>query len=603
MERRSPRADSISNLKLSVGSGTLLGQYRLERELGQGGMGVVFLARDTRLNRPVAIKFLSEDLVSEALRRRFQREAQMASALNHPHILTVYDAGELEGRLYLVTEFVDGGTLHEWLRGNRSWQDILDLLLGVADGLAAAHSAGILHRDIKPANILVFKTGYAKLADFGLAKIVGSAGPSVSVSGDRTIPGALIGTIAYMSPEQASGGSIDARSDIFSFGVVMYEALAGHRPFAGDSDLEVLQKIRSQQPAALPPHIPAGVRSVVEKALEKDPEDRYQSMRQVVADLKRLERGHSDEISQWATRLQPGGQPWRPVLILCSVAAVLGLAALFWALWKRDYFWQNPLNRAKVERLTDFEGDEVDTAMSPDGKLVSFLSDREGVFDAWITQVGSGEFVNLTKGQLGNVAPAPIRRIRFSHDGARVWFLSGDGLTRPYQGWFASVVGGDPHPFVTSGMEVAWSPDGDRIVYHTDDPGDPMYVSEPSGSNARRIYVEKPGVHCHHPIWSRDGRFIYFVKGIPNDELDIWRVAVAVPAAVAERITRHNARVGYPAWLDDRTMIYSATAEDGSGQWLYGIDIERRIPHRVSSGILEQYHSVSVSETLPRSVQ
>jgi Tol biopolymer transport system component len=141
-----------------------------------------------------------------------------------------------------------------------------------------------------------------------------------------------------------------------------------------------------------------------------------------------------------------------------------------------------------------------------------------------------------------------------------------------------------------------------QIVYHTDDPGDPMFVSDSNGSNARRIYVEKPGGHCHHPIWSRDGRFIYFVKGMPDYELDIWRIPAASSTSVAERITRHNARVGYPAWLDDRTLIYSATAEDGSGQWLYTLDVERRIPHRVSSGIREQYHSVAVSETLPRRI-
>jgi serine/threonine protein kinase len=377
---------AAQSLTVQVAPGTLLEQYRIERELGQGGMGVVYQACDTRLNRPVAIKFLSENLANEALRRRFQREAQLASALNHPHILTVHDAGELESRLYLVTEFVDGGTLREWLQDSRSWNDVLDLLLGVADGLAVAHAAGMLHRDVKPANILISTTGYAKVADFGLAKIVGSAsrhgGPSIDA--ERTIPGAIIGTVPYMSPEQAVGGAVDARSDIFAFGVVLYEALAGHRPFAADSDLEVLQKIRSHPPAALPAHIPEGVRAVVQKALEKNPEDRYQSMREVVADLKRLQRGHSDEISQSGTHLQPVRQRWRPVAIVCSAAAVAALATLLWVLWKGDYFWRNPLDGARVERVTDFEGDEVDAAISPDGKLVAFVSDHERHYDAWI---------------------------------------------------------------------------------------------------------------------------------------------------------------------------------------------------------------------------
>ena len=207
---------------LNLGPGTQLGQYRIEAEIGAGGMGTVFRAIDTRLKRPVAIKFLSDDLADAAARRRFQREAQMASSLNHPHILTVYDVGEFDGRQYLVTEFVDGGTLKDWvLRQPRSWEDVAQLLTGVADGLATAHQAGILHRDIKPDNILVTTSGYAKLADFGLAKLEDDAPVSATrtLTEQHTRKGMIVGTIAYMSPEQASGQPLDARSDLFSFGV------------------------------------------------------------------------------------------------------------------------------------------------------------------------------------------------------------------------------------------------------------------------------------------------------------------------------------------------------------------------------------------------
>lgn len=193
---------------MPVTSGTQLGPYRIEAILGKGGMGVVYRALDTKLNRPVAVKFLSDDLADSAARRRFQREAQMASSLNHPHILTVHDVGELEGRQYLVTEFVDGGTLKDWAEAEkRAWRQIVELLVGVADGLAAAHAAGIVHQDIKPANILVARNGYAKLADFGLAKLEERSTPETvtrTVSGG-TRPGMIRGTIAYMSPEQASG--------------------------------------------------------------------------------------------------------------------------------------------------------------------------------------------------------------------------------------------------------------------------------------------------------------------------------------------------------------------------------------------------------------
>src|ERR1700674_4202664 len=222
---------------MAVGLGSQVGSYRIESQLGEGGMGVVYRALDTKLNRPVAIKLLSDDLADAAARRRFQREAQTASSLNHPHILTVHDVGEFDGRQYLVTEFVDGGTLKDWAQATtRTWRQIIELLIGVADGLAAAHAVGIVHRDIKPENILVAKNGYAKLADFGLAKAAEGAENrdlTRTLTERHTRAGVIVGTIAYLSPEQASGKPLDARSDIFSFGIVLYEILGGKRPFTG----------------------------------------------------------------------------------------------------------------------------------------------------------------------------------------------------------------------------------------------------------------------------------------------------------------------------------------------------------------------------------
>jgi eukaryotic-like serine/threonine-protein kinase len=282
-------AASAESGRLAVG--VQIGAFRIERVLGHGGMGTVYLAVDTKLNRRVAIKLLSDDLADAAARRRFQREAQTASSLNHPHILTVHDVGEFEGRQYLVTEYVDCGTLRDWaVAEKRSWRQILEMLTGVADGLAAAHGAGILHRDIKPENILVAQNGYAKLADFGLAKLAEASEAAEPDADDATRPGLIVGTVAYMSPEQASGKRLDARSDVFSFGVVLYEMLAGKRPFSGASDLEVLKTIVEVAPKPLPDEIPIAVRIAVEKALEKDPADRYQSMRDLVVDLRRAVR-------------------------------------------------------------------------------------------------------------------------------------------------------------------------------------------------------------------------------------------------------------------------------------------------------------------------
>jgi serine/threonine-protein kinase len=310
----------------SVSAGTQVSHYRIEAKLGEGGMGTVFRALDTKLGRSVAIKFLSSGLADTAARRRFQREAQLASSLNHPHILTVLDVGDFKGRQYLVTEFIDGGTLKDWARGGqRTWRKTVDLLLGIADGLGVAHAAGILHRDIKPENILVSRNGYAKVADFGLAKLADGSVPSQmsSLTETCTLPGVAVGTILYMSPEQASGKPLDARSDVFSFGVVLYELLAGRRPFTGTTNLEVLQSILHGEPEPLSQEIPIALTDLVEKALEKDPGERYQSMQEIVVDLRRLLRQPAKERTKRIL-------PWKGF-----ATAVLMLAAAV-AVWK---FW------------------------------------------------------------------------------------------------------------------------------------------------------------------------------------------------------------------------------------------------------------------------
>ncbi len=355
-------------------SGTQIGSYRIESQVGEGGMGTVYRALDTKLNRPVAIKFLSSELADAAARRRFQREAQMASSLNHPHILTVHDAGEFEGRQYLVTEFVDGGTLKAWARAEqRTWRQIVEILAGVADGLAAAHAAGITHRDIKPANILVAKNGYAKLADFGLAKLAeGATREDVTrtLTAEPTRSGVIVGMIAYMSPEQASGRPVDARSDIFSFGVVLYELLAGRRPFSGATDLEVLQTIIHAAPQPLADDIPAALRAVVEKALDKEPAERYQSMREMVVDLRRLTRQSVE------TPASPMRRPTH--IFMWAIASALLLMLLFAAGALVLFRARQPVPPARLQytQLTNFADSATSPALSPDGRMLAFIRGR-----------------------------------------------------------------------------------------------------------------------------------------------------------------------------------------------------------------------------------
>ena len=586
--------------------GTRIGPYEIVALIGSGGMGEVYRANDTRLKREVAIKFLSPTLANAEARRRFQREAQLASSLNHPHILTVYDAGEIEDRQYLVTELIDGGTLSEWASAKpRSSHEIADLLSGVADGLAAAHEAGIVHRDIKPANVLVGRNGYARLVDFGLAKLQEQPDEDTpTVTAVNTRLGLVVGTVRYMSPEQAAGKRLDRRSDVFSFGVVLYELVAGRRPFEGPTDLHVLEQIQQREPAALDDSVPASLRSLIAKALTRDPDRRYQSMNDLAADLKRVRQETPREgvVPVRAT------SPRRRGMMLAGIAAVIivGAAAVAWRLWQQDYFWTNPLDGVRVQRLTDFAGDEIDAAISPDGNVTAFLSNRDGPFDAWISPTGSGRFVNMTKGRFPAFYPGPIRYVGFSDDNSQLWFLEQVSLqpTR-LRVWLTPVLPAEHHVFLESGLHPAWSPDRARLVYHTPDQGDPIFLADRNGNNRRQIHVDKPGIHNHYLTWSPDGRYIYFVKGVvTTDEMDIWRFPVPADGATAvpEQITHHNSRVAYPTWLDPSTLVYSATAADGAAQWLYAMDVRHRISHRVSTGIAEQYLSVSATTDARRLV-
>jgi Tol biopolymer transport system component len=583
---------------MPLSPGARLGAYEILEKLGKGGMGDVYRARDTRLNRSVAIKFLAEGLVDPISLKRFQQEALTASSLNHPHIVTVFETGEIDGRHFLVAEYVDGGTLRDWAaREPRTWRQIVDLMAGVADGLAAAHAAGILHRDIKPENILVAQHGYAKLADFGLAKPDASANhqtTAVTIPGTRQ--GVVVGTIAYMSPEQASGKSLDARSDIFSFGIVLYELVAARRPFDGVSDLEVLQQIIHGTAAPLPQQTPSGLRAIIEKALERDPADRYQSMRELVVDLRRLARQKSESFSS-ATVTSPAGASrpqasvapaWRAIAVVTLVLLAIASTTGGWLWAQRGRGSANPVANAQFTRVTDFDGAENDAAISRDGRFVVFRADRDGTMDTWVSQLGSGRFVNLTHGQRSSVL---VRNAGLTPDGADIWLSSITGGDRMR---LTSLLGGGLRPFLPEhAMDPAWSPDGSKLLYHLYDPGDPTFVADRDGSNPRQLFKLEAGEHSHFPIWSRDGQSVYFVRGVWDArEMDIWRISPS--GGTPERLTHAASDIRYLTALDDRTVLYVAPDQDGAGPWLWALDTERRTTRRISSG-LEVYSSIDAS--------
>jgi len=583
------QATASMALPASIGPGATIDHYRIESKLGEGGMASVYRALDTKLNRPVAIKFLSSDFADADARRRFQREAQMASSLNYPHIVTVYDAGEIEGRQYLVTEFIDGGTLKDWAANERrSWKQVVELLTGVADALAAAHQADIVHRDIKPANILVAKNGYAKLADFGLAKLTEGTDldATSTLTEGRTKPGMILGTVAYMSPEQASGQALDARSDIFSFGVVLYEMLAGKRPFTGATDLQVLKTIIHGEPAPLDVDIPAPLRSVIEKSLEKDPAERYQSMRDMVVDLKRSGRKPSQETVP-TPRPPAKRRSWIWAAAAVAVAALTAAGVLF--LRSPSSGTENPLANAKYTRLTDFPGSESEAAISRDGRFFAFRSDRDGPVDTWSSQIGSGRFINLTNGTQSTVL---VRNMGFTYDGSEIWLSS---IINGAHLRVLPSMGGAPRSFLAEhALNPVWSPDGTRIVYHLSDAEDPTFISDATGSNPKLLYkTGAPGLHDHYPTWSKDGKWIYFVGGVwDTRDMDIWRISSS--GGTPERLTDISRDIKHLTTFDDNTILYVAPDESGGGPWLWAFDTDRNTSRRVSSG-LEVYSSVDAS--------
>jgi Tol biopolymer transport system component len=291
----------------------------------------------------------------------------------------------------------------------------------------------------------------------------------------------------------------------------------------------------------------------------------------------------------------PSPTKWKVPLLFGLVAAALVAGAGFW-LYRTEYFWRNPLTDAHFQPVTDFGGFEQSAAVSRDGRLIAFLSDRDGQMDIWITQAGSGQFHNLTRGGARGIVNPSIRTLGFSPDGSAVtfWIRKQDGPSVGNIGvWAVPTLGGEPRPYLEGVAEYDWSPDGGRLAYHTPGPGDPLFVSDGTvRPGDRPLFTAPAGLHSHFPLWSRDTKSLYFVQGELPDKLDLWRIPAT--GGVPERITHHNARVSHPVLLDGRTLLYLASDADGSGPFLYSMDVERRIPHRLTSG-LDRYTSLAAS--------
>ena len=556
-------------------------------------MGEVYRARDTRLGRDIAIKVLPEGLANDADRlRRFEQEARTIAALNHPNILGIHDIGVHDGAPFLVSEFLEGQTLREALvSGPLPVRRAIEYALGIAEALAGAHDKGIVHRDVKPENVFVTRDGRIKVLDFGLAKLVRpeeNHETAVTLTSPGTLPGMVMGTVGYMSPEQVRGEPIDPRSDIFSFGAVLYEMLTGKRAFKRETSAETMTAILREEPLALNDAGWQGrlePQRILARCLEKNVARRFQSASDLAFAIESLS-GTSTTQRSTATRVSrpTSRRAWLPWVI----AAALLLGTAVWEMVRPAAAPANPLEKAHFTRVTDFES--VEAAISPDGRFVAFISDHDGPFDVWLTQVGTGRLINLTQGKAGPL-PGPLRSVGFSGDGSEIWVGGGDVGMRLR---LMPLTGGTPRNFLgEETANLAWSPDGERIVYHTFGNGDPMFVADRTGANALRIFGDQPGLHNHFPTWSPDGRWIYFVHGTPaTKEMDLWRIDPS--GSNPERLTQSNTDVAYPTPVGNRTVFYVARDGDGSGPWLWAFDLKRKDSRRVSIG-LEQYTSVQAS--------
>jgi len=577
--------------------GQFLGHYRIEAKLGEGGMGVVYRAFDTHLDRPVAVKILRADATASPERkRRFVQEAKSASALNHPNIIHIYDISSSDGTDFIAMEFVAGKTLDQLIGKNGlSLKDTLKYAVQIADGLARAHAAGIVHRDLKPANIIVADDGLVKLLDFGLAKLTATADDSEAATATmnaqqtaRTEEGTIIGTIAYMSPEQAEGKKVDARSDIFSFGSVLYEMVTGRRAFEGPTKLSTLSAIlhkEPQPPGELVPALPAELEKIISRCLRKDPERRAQH----VGDLKlALEELRDDSVSGKLTSAPkiavqaPARSSRSFAAIVAGAAVLLAAGGAFW--WLKH----NSPAPARTEwvQITNFADSVTQPALSPDGRMLTFIRGSRTFVtpgQVYVKILPSGDPVQLTHDDTNKMSPA------FSPDGSRIAYTA-VGPSHSWDTWVVPVLGGEPRLWLPNASGLVWFGKSKLLFSEVKDGALHMALvtAEESRAGARDLYLpphERGMAHRSYP--SPDGKSILVVEMNERGSFGPCRLIATDGKVQAKQVGPLGAQCTFAAWSPDGTWMYFSSDSGGVFHtWRQSFPDGQ--PEQITSGPTEQ---------------